>query len=138
MTKPTLKFHLNVCLLRLASVLSCFCCVHLFCDPMDCRPSGSSVHGILQARILKWVACSSPGDLPDPGIQLASLMSPVLAGRFFTNSATWESPSFFPNALFTFKSRALNHGRKSLYLLFQLRSSKKQFANTVLDLQEVH
>ena len=28
------------------------------CDPMDCSPSGSSVHGILQARILEWVAMS--------------------------------------------------------------------------------
>ena len=32
-----------------------------------------------------------PGDLPDPGIEPASLMSPALAGRFFTTSATWES-----------------------------------------------
>ena len=32
-----------------------------------------------------------PGDLPDPGIELASLMSPALAGRFFTTSATWEA-----------------------------------------------
>ena len=30
--------------------------VSKFCDPMDCSPSGSFVHGILQARILKWVA----------------------------------------------------------------------------------
>ena len=29
------------------------------CDPMDCRPPGSSIHGILQARILKWVAMPS-------------------------------------------------------------------------------
>ena len=28
------------------------------CDPMDCSPPGSSVHGILQARILEWVAMS--------------------------------------------------------------------------------
>ena len=28
------------------------------CDPMDCSPPGSFVHGILQARILKWVAIS--------------------------------------------------------------------------------
>ena len=28
------------------------------CDPMDCSPSGSSVHGILQASILEWVATS--------------------------------------------------------------------------------
>ena len=49
------------------------------CDPMDLSPPGSSVHGILQARILEWVAFPSPGDLPDPGIDPASLMSPVLA-----------------------------------------------------------
>ena len=29
------------------------------CDPMDCRPPGSSVYGILQARILEWVVISS-------------------------------------------------------------------------------
>ena len=28
----------------------------MLCDPMDCSPPGSSVHGILQARILEWVA----------------------------------------------------------------------------------
>ena len=32
----------------------------------------------------------TPGDLPDPGIDPASLMSPVLAGRFFITSATGE------------------------------------------------
>ena len=31
-----------------------------------------------------------PGDLPDPGIGLGSVMSPALAGRFFTTSAIWE------------------------------------------------
>ena len=30
----------------------------ILCDPMDCSPPGSSVHGILQARILEWVAIS--------------------------------------------------------------------------------
>ena len=34
--------------------------------------------GILQARILEWVAISSSGDLPNPGIEPASLMSPAL------------------------------------------------------------
>ena len=33
-----------------------------------------------------------PGDLPDSGTEPASLMSPALAGRFFTTSATWEAP----------------------------------------------
>ena len=55
------------------------------CDSMACSPLGSSVPGILQARILEWVAMpSSPGDLPDPGIEPASLAYPALAGGFFT------------------------------------------------------
>ena len=36
--------------------------------------------------------CPPPGDLPDPGIESASLMSPSLAGGFFTTSSTWEAP----------------------------------------------
>ena len=46
---------------------------------MDCSPPGFSVHGILQGRILEWVAIPPPGDLPDPGIEPASLMSPASA-----------------------------------------------------------
>ena len=48
------------------------------------------MHGILQARILEWVAMLSSRDLPDPGIEPRSLVSDALAGRFFTTSATWE------------------------------------------------
>ena len=36
---------------------------------MDSSLPGSSVHGILQARILEWVAIPFSGDLPDPGIE---------------------------------------------------------------------
>ena len=39
------------------------------CDPMDCSPPGSSVHRILQARVLEWVEFLSTGDLPNPGIE---------------------------------------------------------------------
>ena len=42
------------------------------CDRVDCSPPGSSVHGILQARILEWVAIASPRDLPDPGVKPGS------------------------------------------------------------------
>ena len=48
------------------------------CDPMDCSLPGSSGHGILQARILKWGARPPPGDLPHPGIETESLASPAL------------------------------------------------------------
>ena len=38
------------------------------------------------------LSCPPPGDLPNPGIEPRSLMSPALAGGFFTTSATWEAP----------------------------------------------
>ena len=53
----------------------------LFCDPIDCSPPGSSVHGISQARILEWVAISFSRGSSNPGIKP---MSPALEGRFFT------------------------------------------------------
>ena len=37
--------------------------------PTLCAPMDYTVHGILQARILEWVAFPSPGDLPNPGIE---------------------------------------------------------------------
>ena len=74
-----------------ACMLSHFSPVQLCVTP--CGPPGSSVHGILQARVLEGVAMPSSGDLPDPGIKPASLRSPVLAGGFFTTSAAWEAHS---------------------------------------------
>ena len=43
-----------------------------FCDPMDCSPPDSSIHGILQARILEWVAISFSRDSSQPGIEPTS------------------------------------------------------------------
>ena len=48
------------------------------CDPMDCSPPGSSVRGILQARILHWVANSYSRGYFWPRIEPASPVSPVL------------------------------------------------------------
>ena len=45
---------------------------------MDCSPPGSSIHGIFQARIPEWVAIFFSGDLPKPGIEPASPVSPAL------------------------------------------------------------
>ena len=58
------------------------------CDHMDYSLPGSSVHGILQARILEWVAIPFSEDLPDLGIEPRSLTSPALAVEFFTTSTT--------------------------------------------------
>ena len=60
------------------------------CDPMGCSLPGPSVRGILQARILEWVAMPSSWGSSRPGIEPMSLMSPALTSRFFTTSTTWE------------------------------------------------
>ena len=59
------------------------------CNPVDRSPPGSSVHGVLLARILEWVAFPSPGDLLGPGFEPAS---PALAGRYFYHLRHQRSP----------------------------------------------
>ena len=66
-----------------AQMLSHFNCVWLFSNPMDCSLPGSSIHGILQARILEWVAL--------PSFKGSSWPSPALAARLFNTSATCEA-----------------------------------------------
>ena len=60
------------------------------CNPMDCSLPGSSVHGILQARILEWVAVPffSGSSQPEGWIQVSRF-----AGEFFTVWATRETPN---------------------------------------------
>ena len=67
-----------------------FSCVHAksLCNPVACSLPGSSVHGVLQARILERVSCSSLRDLSDPQCKSVSLEFPALAGRFFTTRQT--------------------------------------------------
>ena len=75
--------HVCVCMCSIAQ--SC----PILCYPMDCSLPGSSVHGIFQARILKQVAISFAGFLPDPGIKPAS---PALADGFFTTEPPGKPP----------------------------------------------
>ena len=72
----------------------CVCVLNRFshvwlCNPLDCSPPGSSVHGILQARILEWVAVPSSRGSSQPRnwTQVS-----WIAGRFFTSWATKGSP----------------------------------------------
>ena len=60
------------------------------CIPIDYSMLGSSVHGILYARILEWVAIPFFKGFSNPGIEPVSLMSPALAGGSLTTSATAE------------------------------------------------
>ena len=55
--------------------------IQLFCDPMDCSPPGSSVHGIFRQEYWSGLPVPSPGDLSDPGIEPRS---PALQADSYT------------------------------------------------------
>ena len=69
-----------VCVCVCVKVLVDQLCLSL-CNPVDCSPPGSSVHGILQARILEWLPFPPPESLPNPGIKPGSH---ALQADFFT------------------------------------------------------
>ena len=67
-------------------------CIWLFCDPMDCNPPGSSVHGISQARILEWVDISFSNGSSWPRNQLhICLKNEHDTRQIFHHWATWET-----------------------------------------------
>ena len=71
---------------RTKSLQSCL----ILCDPVDCQAPLSK--GFSRQDSWSGLPFPPPGDLPDPGRQSSSLMSPALAGGFFMTSTTWEAP----------------------------------------------
>ena len=71
-------------------MLSLFSHVQLFETPWTVAHQAPASMGFSTQEYWSGLPFPSPGDLPDPGIEPTSLMSPALAGRFFTTSATWE------------------------------------------------
>ena len=73
-----------LCLVTLSCLTLCNC--------TDCSPPGSFVHGILQTRVLEWVAMPSSrgSSQPRDGIQVSRT-----AGRFFTSWATREAQEYW-------------------------------------------
>ena len=88
-----LSLLLVCCLLDLLIFMAMLCCAvslqlcPTLCNPMDCSPPGSSVHGDSLGKNTG-VGCHALLQ----GIVPGSLRSPALAGGFFTTSATWEGP----------------------------------------------
>ena len=79
--------HLNVCMhAQLCPTL---------CNPIDYSHQAPLSMGFPRQEYWSGLLFPSPGDLPDPGIELVSLMSPALAGRLITTRATWEIPSIW-------------------------------------------
>ena len=88
--KMEVSKHIHVVMMSHACMLSCFSHVQL-CDPMDYSPPGS-LDSFSRQEYWNELPCPPPEDLPKPGIKTMSLMSPALAGRFFTTSTPWEAP----------------------------------------------
>ena len=85
-----LSWHSGLLLNMYACMLSR---VWLFHGVMDCSSPGSSVHGILQARILEWVAVSSSRGSSRPRDQTHISYISFIGRQILYHSATWEAPS---------------------------------------------
>ena len=82
---------------KITSLLDLIRCVHAqlcltLCNPMDCSPPGSSVHGTLQARIVEWVAISFSGgsSWPRDGTHIPWVS--CISRCILHHNASWESP----------------------------------------------
>ena len=138
--------------------------VWLFFNPMDCSPPGSSVHGILQARILEWVAISLSREFIPPRNQTCVSCIDKL---ILYNWATWEAllevwghiclqrfhylsslPSFFIFSFSSFQtppSSATPHYSRSpaltfvyIWNLFKLGICRLCFSWQLLNLMEIY
>ena len=72
-------------------VLSCFSCVQLFVTLWIVAHQAPLSMGLSRPEYWSGLPCPSPGDLPNPGIEPASLLSPALGAGFFTTITTWEA-----------------------------------------------
>ena len=72
-------------------MLSRFSCVQLFVTLWTVVHQAPLSMGFSRQEYWSGFPCPPPGDFLDPRIEPKSVTSPVLAGRFFTTSATWEA-----------------------------------------------
>ena len=75
------------------AVLSCFYCVWLFVTLQAAAHKAPLSMGFSRQEYWSRLPCPPPGDLPNPRTEPTSLISPALAGGFFTTSTTWEANS---------------------------------------------
>ena len=79
-------------------VLNCFSRVRLFVTHTDLWTlalQAALSMGFSKQEYRSGFPCPPPGNLPDPGIELASFMSLALVGRFFTTTATLEAHLYY-------------------------------------------
>ena len=77
--------------------LSHFSCIQLFVILWTGAHQAPLSMGFCRQKYWSGLSFPSPGDLPNPGTEPASVMSPALAGRFFTDNTNWEMPLLSPD-----------------------------------------
>ena len=98
------------------AVLSCFSHVRLFATLWTTAHQASLAMGFSRQEYRSGLLCPPLGDLPNPGIELESLMSPALADRFFTTSAPREAHKSGNQCLFNWWWPLLASLRPGLHL----------------------
>ena len=88
-------------LLRFLYILGYFTCVCMYaqlylplCDPMDCNPPGSSVHGIFQAKLLEWISISCFRGSSQPTDRTHVSCISCTGRQILYHCATWEAPIY--------------------------------------------
>ena len=90
-------------------MLSCLGPVQLFAILWTVARQAPLPMGFCRQEYWSGLTCPSPGDLPHPGMEPASLKSPALTDRYSTNSTTWEAPPLLLNiAILTLPSLIFN------------------------------
>ena len=79
-------------------MLTYFGSVQLFATPWTVTYQAPLSLGFSRQEYWSGLPCPPPGDLPNAGTELVSLMSRALAGRFFATNATWEDPCMYVHA----------------------------------------
>ena len=108
-----IKLEVYVC------VLSCFSHVQLFMTLWTVAYQAPLSIGLSKQEYQSGLPCPPPGDLPDPAVKPTCLMSPSLAGSFFTTSATWEAPIYVHSLAWSTMQYWIRWGKyNSAYLIF--------------------
>ena len=92
--------------------VSCFSRVRLFATLRTVGHQAPLSMGLSRQEYWSGFSCPPPGDLPDPGMEPASLTFPALGGGFFTTSANWEAQNVV--TVYDFSVSLIVKGKKYL------------------------
>ena len=119
-------------------MLTYFSSVQLFATPWTVTYQAPLSLGFSRQECWSGLPCPPPGDLPNAGTELVSLMSPALAGRFFATSATWEDPCMYVHASIRIRVFLVQFFEKLMHysLLFKKKKKSQRKVNSEMSDQK--